>query len=583
MSKLRNRLTLTYILLMGVALISLAFFITNLIERAYVDAVGNRLVKEANFIIKQIERENDHELNQLVKEYAKELNVRITVIDNEGNVLADTDYNSSEMENHGTRPEIVSAFEGKVGKEIRYSKSLGMEMLYIAIPITGEVQGVIRLSIPSKEISLSIEAIWYTLIFGLLILFVIILIISNRIAFMITQPIESITKIAKKITKGDYGERAQIKSHDEIGQLGLALNQMADSLKKQIDVIHENERKLSTVLNNMANGVILVDQKGIIMLANPAIEWLLGDSVKDIIGKNHQEAGRNSSLSELIERSLKNGESLHTEIEILNPRRRFLASSLAPIIDSYGKVNGVVAVLNDITKLKRLENMRTEFVANVSHELRTPVTAIKGFTETLLDGALEDEETSKAFLQIIYKESDRLHRLINDLLDLSKIELNQEVLNYSRVNVTKLMESVIETFQPKTAKLGLAIEHKLNSISAEVDEDRIKQVIINLINNAVTYTTKGKITIELTSYKEHSFRIIIKDTGIGIPKKDIPRIFERFYRVDKARSRDSGGTGLGLAIVKHIIESHQGFIQVESEIGKGSSFTITLPMQKKEQ
>ncbi len=585
MNKLRYRLTLTYIILIGVAFISLAFFLTNLIERAYIDAVGNRLAKEANFIIKQIERDNSiiteesNLLNQLVKDYSKELNIRITIIDMKGNVLADTDYYYLEMDNHGSRPEIVDAVSGKIGKEIRYSNSLGMEMLYIAIPIKGEFSGVVRLSIPSKEISTSIETIWYSLIFGLVFLFIIIIVISNKMAYMITLPIENITKIAKKITNGDYSARALIKSQDEIGQLAVALNQMANSLKKQIDVIHESERNLSTVLNNMAHGVILIDQQGIIKLANPAIEWLLGDSIVDIVGKYHMEAGENDSLSELIERSLKTGESLHTEIAIKYPVRKFLATNLAPIIDENGKVNGVVAVLNDITKLKRLENMRTSFVANVSHELRTPVTAIKGFTETLLDGELEDEETSKAFLQIIYKESDRLHRLINDLLDLSKIELNQDILNYSKVNVKKLMESVIETFRPQIVKRGLAIEEKLSEVTADLDEDRIKQVMINLINNALTYTTKGKITIYLVDQEDY-VKIIVRDTGIGIPKNEIARIFERFYRVDKARSRDSGGTGLGLAIVKHIIESHQGFIQVESEVGVGTSFTIIIPKHK---
>ncbi|WP_069797740.1 two-component system histidine kinase PnpS [Tepidibacillus sp. HK-1] len=590
MKKIRNRLTLTFTLLIGISLLSLGFFLTNLIDKIYLNALGDRLVKEANLTKDMISWEIGSKeglvlFQQLANNTSKELNTRITFIDKNGLVLADSKYDKNKMDNHANRPEVQTSLNGKIGKAIRYSHTLGMEMLYTSVPImkNNQIIGVVRLSLPVNEIKASLESFWYSLVIGLFIVFLITILISYRISNKITKPIEDMTEIAKRITNKDYSARIHLNSNDEIGQLGIAINLMADSLNNQIMTIHENEKKITTVLNNMANGVLLVDKSGKIILANPAIEWLLGEQIEQIIGKYHIEAGQNYALSELIERSLNTGESIHAEISIQYPIKKYLDCHLAPIYDAKGQINGVVSVLHDITKLKHLENMRTEFIANVSHELRTPITAVKGFAETLLDGALKDEETSRAFLQIIYNESERLHRLISDLLDLSKIELNQNLLNYSTVDLRELIHSTIETFKPQAVKKQLYIVKELDDIHAEVDGDRIRQVIINLLTNAMAYTpANGSIKVTLKAFKPEQIKITVEDTGIGIPKKSLSRIFERFYRVDKARSRESGGTGLGLAIVKHIVESHEGYIQVESEVQKGTKFAIILPKYKKE-
>ncbi|TCS83566.1 two-component system histidine kinase PnpS [Tepidibacillus fermentans] len=587
MNKLKTRLTLTYIILIGIFVVGLGIFLTKLIEDTYIDAIGDRLTKESTLLGEEISwAMNFAETTALRKDATRikeKLNARVTMIDIHGYVLAESDFDQKKMENHASRPEFKQALAGGVGKEIRYSRTLGMEMLYIASPVYYEkhLVGAIRLAIPFQEIKNSINYFWYSLVFSLTIVFLITIFISNQVATKITRPIEHITYIAKRITNRDYHARVQVHSKDEIGQLAAVINLMADSLQNQIEMIHENQSKLSTVLNNMTSGIILVDRKGKIILANPALEWLLGVKVEELVGKYHMEVGHNYLLSELIERSLNTGESIRTEIDTYYPTKKSLDSSLAPIHDAKGEINGVVAVLHDITKLKNLENMRKEFVANVSHELRTPITAVRGFAETLLDGAMKDEEICKSFLQIIYKESDRLHRLIHDLLDLSKIEFNQDLLKYTLVDLKPFIESTIEMVRPEALKKELTIIEELNPIQAEVDEDRIRQVVINLLTNAIAYTPpKGTITIRLYEDSEEIFTIEVEDTGIGIPKKSLPRIFERFYRVDKARSRESGGTGLGLAIVKHIVESHSGNIRVESEVQKGTKFSILLPKKR---
>lgn len=585
MKKLSYKLTLIMTLIIGLSVLILGLFLSNLIEDIYIEALGNRLEEEANMIkaivIKEDLSTNNHQIEMISKEMGKQLSTRITIIDKDGNVLADSEYDRGKMETHNNRPEILAAYTGDIGKEIRYSETLGIEMLYVASPIyddNNNIEGVIRLSLPLKAIKESIRNFWYILILGLTVIFVITFIITYRVTAKITKPIENITKLARRITKHQYEERVMIDRNDEIGQLGKAINLMADSLEEQMTTIFENEKKLMTVLNNMSSGVILLDNNGKIMLANPAIEQLLGVSLKEIVGKQHNEVGKQDSISELIYKVVATGETVHAEIGVYYPTKKYFNSSVVPILDVKGAISEILVVLHDITKIKKLENMRTEFVASVSHELRTPITSVKGFAETLLDGSIKDRETEQQFIQIIYNESDRLHRLIVDLLDLSKIELNKEILKIERIDIKELLLSTIEVLKPSINKQKITILTELDSVYAEVDEDRIKQVIINLITNAITYTAEnGKIYLRLKELDENRIKIEVEDTGIGIPKQSLSRVFERFYRVDKDRSRESGGTGLGLAIAKHIIESHEGNIQVESEVGIGTRFTIILP------
>jgi len=588
MKKMRNRLVIIFTLIITIFAFILGIFFIELIEKIYIDALTNRLEKEANLIHMVLGTEEgriqgNHAIDHLVNSMGEQLETRITIIDLQGKVLADSQYDKNLMENHGDRPEVKAAFSGKTGKEIRYSDTLGFDMQYLAIPMKQNDQMIeaVRVALSLEEIKTSLTSFWYRLIWGLFILFLITILISFRISNKITKPLEQMTVIAKKITRKDYSERFQINRNDEVGQLGKAMNIMAESLENQMQTIQENEKKLTTVLNNMSSGIILVDQKGTIILTNPALEYLIGEQAHQIIGKKHDDVGKETVISELIEKSLNTGQSFHTEIGIYQPTKKYLNTNIAPIIDDQ-HVIGVLVVLHDITRMKQLEKMRTEFVASVSHELRTPITAIKGFAETLMEGSVKEEETRQSFYTIIYKESDRLHRLINDLLDLSKIELNKDILKYSTTNLKALIESTINTMIPQAEKKKIIMKQELSSVIADVDEDRIKQVMINLLTNAIAYTPEnGQIFIRLQALNQEQVKIEVEDTGIGIPEKNLPRIFERFYRVDKARSRESGGTGLGLAIVKHIVESHGGNIQVKSQVNAGTRFIIMLPKLKK--
>ncbi len=418
------------------------------------------------------------------------------------------------------------------------------------------------------------------LVFSLLLFLIGIIIVSN-ILKKVFYRIEKIKEKTVSIVKQN-NYFTEIKERDEIDQLKAAVDSMAESLNIQINTMNIQKQQLFTVLNNMNSGVILIGKSHRIILVNAAIEKILNEKSSNLIGKLHSEAGQSFGLSELIDKTLKTGESIQQEINIYYPSEKIIDVHIGPIINEKDEIYGVVSVLYDITHTKRLEKIRREFVANVSHELRTPVTAIKGFTETLLDGDLADKETLKSFLEIIKKEADRLHRLIGDLLDLSKIEANKEVLTFQEVKIVSLIEETLDILEKQITDAELKVIRSLSEeFTSFIDRDRMQQVFINLLTNAISYTPKGgEIKIEVTKSPEY-WQFIITDTGIGIPAKYIPRIFERFYRVDKARSRQSGGTGLGLAIVKHIVEAHNGTIQVESEVGIGSKFIISIPFTHK--
>lgn len=355
---------------------------------------------------------------------------------------------------------------------------------------------------------------------------------------------------------------------------------MASSLEQQMYEISENQQRLAGVLTNMTSGVIFISEQRRIMLVNPAVEKLLGTAGHEIVGKLHIEAGKSFGLSQYIDRCLDRSEKFRQEVHIYYPQERILDVNFAPYINFKGESRGVVVVLHDITDIRRLEKMRSEFVANVSHELRTPITSIKGFTETLLEGAMQDEETCRNFLQIISDESERLYRMIRDILDLSKIEQKRIPLHLSQVHLQDLISSAVAIMhdQAQRKELTITLPSPKPDIWLMTDKDCLQQIILNLLTNAIAYTPEGgKINVK-TEADSENITIQVMDTGIGIPEKELTRIFERFYRVDKARSRDSGGTGLGLAIVKHLVENLHGHISVESKEGRGTTFTVTLPL-----
>ncbi|MEX2105126.1 MAG: histidine kinase dimerization/phospho-acceptor domain-containing protein, partial [Bacilli bacterium] len=497
MRSVRLRLILFFnLLFVGFALF-FSIFLFKIVQDYYSETLTNRLIKETNLIADltstQLTLLSDNEaLGAYVNQLSDNMDARMTFIALDGRVLADSLEDETTMENHASRPEVKDAMNKKVGVSRRYSTTVDSEMIYVAVPImAGDVPYlIIRTSIPYREIQKTIQQnLWLPIGLTLIVVLLLIGLISSRIAGGISRPLEEMTKVAKAISNRDYQKRVEVHTNDEVGQLGEAINMMAQSLNEQIYYINENERRLKGVLDHMANGLLLIGVTGRIILVNPAIERLLGYKTKELLGKYHIEAGHSYILSQYIEKCMETGETIHEEVNIYYPLERILDANLAPIYNDKQEITGVLVVVHDITNIRRLERMRSEFVANVSHELRTPVTAVKGFAETLLDGALEDPETSRHFIEIIYQESDRLHRLISDILDLSKIESKRAPLEYTHFSLSSVITSTIVMMKGEAEKRGLKMmEDVREGVMVEADKDRVQQIIVNLLSNAIAYT-----------------------------------------------------------------------------------------------
>lgn len=556
----------------------------------HINALEDNMVRQMQLIAAKMEwRSGDIEglINYYTSE-AKELkkltDARLTFIRSDGVVIGDSDYDAHEMDNHLEREEVQVALANGIGRTVRPSETMDQRMVYVAIPVANASitePHVIRMAMSLVEVDQSIGRLTMVLIGGLILLFLFAALISYRIALGLTRPLDQITKVAKKIKNMDYRARVKVTKQNEIGELGVAINAMADSLEIQMERIKQNESQLESVLANMINGIVMIDAKGQILLMNRRAEEVLGFSARELVGRHFVEAKQQYELAQIIQESLDTRRHIREEIMFYFPEERLLELNLVPISQSGpGELGGVLLVLQDVSAIRRLERMRSEFVANVSHELKTPITAVKGFAETLLGGAVKDEETTRTFLQIIYDESERLNRLIGDILELSKIESRRVPLIFSPVELDSFISKTFRVLESEANQKGIQLHCKMEpGLFVEADEDRLRQIMMNLLSNGINYTPEGgSVSVIIDEPDNDHIRIVIKDTGIGIPKKDLPRIFERFYRVDKARSRSSGGTGLGLSIVKHLVELHKGTISVESNAEVGSTFIIELPI-----
>jgi two-component system phosphate regulon sensor histidine kinase PhoR len=597
MKKFRLKLTVTFIFLIGLSVLGSGILAAKILEESHIKELQQHLLREIKIILATIPWEQNQSEEQLISyfdaqaEYLGEhAGVRITFMNAEGVVLGDSNYAAAEMDNHLYREEIIAARDhGSFGYSVRYSDTLEQEMLNVASPvfIDGEIAGYLRLGMTLNKVEEAIYRLWIYIILGLLILFLAAALISYRIAKGMIKPLENIMEVAEQITDMNYKSRVEVRNKDDFGKLGEAINKMAYSLQLQMNRILENENRLMTVLENMVSGVIMIDREQRIVLVNRSAENILGFSSKELLGKQYDQSKQSLDLIQLVRECFEKRESIREEMTFYYPEERVLEINMVPLF-AHNEWAGIVIVMHDISPIRRLERMRSEFVANVSHELKTPIASVRGFAETLLAGAMDDKETAKSFLKIIYDESERLNRLISDILDLSKIESQRVSLQFSPVDMKHFVKTSIHMMKSEALKKDIDIEMDVSEgIFLEADEDRLRQIFINLISNGINYTPEGgrvKIKVEpvipSTGEEYDSLRISVTDTGIGIPKKDLPRIFERFYRVDKARSRVSGGTGLGLSIVKHLVELHKGSIEVQSEVGMGTRITIELPIMQ---
>ncbi|OGB94590.1 MAG: hypothetical protein A2Z31_09940 [candidate division NC10 bacterium RBG_16_65_8] len=531
---------------------------------------------------------------------------RVTVIAADGRVLADSEEPSRLLENHRDRPEVSAALQSGSGRAVRFSRSVNRDLVYFARSVPTAVSGplLLRLSVPLREVSegygefrrnfLAIAALSLLGALAIAILW----------ARGIARQLRRMVAFARGVSQGPMPDRLPVTSRDELADLAEALNSMAADLKDTLQRLEAEGRRSRTIMESMGEGLLVLDAHGKISLLNPAAEKLFGLDHRTALGQTSLEVIRSHELDDLVKAADRADAGTSAEITLVYPRRRTLAGTAVAMRDAQGLMRGTVVALRDITQLKRLEEIRMEFVVNVSHELRTPLTAIRGYAETLLGGGLADGENARKFLEIIHRHSERLGRLLNDLLELSNIELQRTALHLRAVSCADAARQGVALLAAEADTKGIqlvtAIPEDVPSVLA--DRDRLVQILVNLIDNAVKYTPQGgKVTVaarRLTAEAQvrrgagetdppppttsasrpiDAVEISVSDTGVGVPAKDLPRLTERFYRVDKARSRELGGTGLGLAIVKHLVAAHEGTLTIESRLGEGTQVRITFP------
>jgi two-component system, OmpR family, phosphate regulon sensor histidine kinase PhoR len=529
------------------------------------------------FTQEEFSTKDDYE--RFVNEYADKYNIRITIIDQEGDVHADSDI-TAHLENHSNREEVKRALNGESVSVSRYSKTMGKDYSYSAVPVENDnFKGVIRISLPLSRLeqlnSELFDSIGYAIAFCLITAIITAFIFTE----LITKPINEVSKAAARISNGDYNIKIYTRERAEVGRLAESFNVMAGNLKRNIDNLTWRNAELEAMLTSMKGGVVAIDDSNEVLFYNKSFVDIVKPDLNDLIGQSLYNVFRNASVFDAIDEVRENFNSVTKDGILLNGNLRNIRIIATPLGMEDMKYFGVLLIIEDVTQIKKLESIRSDFVSNVTHELKTPLTSIRGFIDTLKNGAIKEETVANKFLDIIDIEAERLYNLIQDILLLSEIESKREY-EVIPCDMNKSILGVIELLEYKLPdKVQVVFNPQPDLRPLFCNPDRMKQLFINLLDNAIKYTEQG--TISITCMEERDNLIIkIKDTGIGIGKEHLARIFERFYRVDKGRSRKQGGTGLGLSIVKHIVELYNGTINVDSSIGIGTEFTITLPYKQ---
>ena len=587
-SRIVVKLTLTLLGFVAICMVAAGLYLNRALEAFAVDALEARLVSAGRLLQDDARvlllRPAPAGVQAFVQRAAKPTGARVTLIALDGTVLGDSEVPETQLarlENHRDRPEVRGALGGEIGRDVRRSVSVDVPLLYIALPVRDgdRTIGVLRLALPLSVVTHSYARLHRVMFVGGLLALAVAAGIGIFVAGRVTRPVVEMEAIARRMSQGEYTARAPVRSVDELGALGRALNAMMAGLREKIDDLQEERAKATAILDGMVEGVIAVDAHEAIILMNERARAMFSVGPGRGEGKPLPEVIRNAELHELFRATRgAQGTPLHRELRLGHPVGRMLEVTAVPLRLGGGEA-GAVIVLHDVTALRRLERVRTEFVANVSHELRTPLTAIQGYLETLLGGALQERANARRFLEIAFRHTERLGRLLNDLTDLSNIELGKVSLRLAPVRLAEVVASVLDIVRPKAeaGRVGLIVDIEPSDLAAHADHDRLAQILINLVDNAVKYTRDGGwVTVRARPLDGGRVDVRVRDTGIGIPRGDLPRITERFYRVDKARSRELGGTGLGLAIVKHLVLAHGGDLEIASEEGEGTTVRFTL-------
>ena len=576
-----------FLIVIVAVLLAVVLYTSHFFRILYYNQVANDLQIRAEIIKKQIEpmlKSGDFtEIDNLCKSLGKAGASRITIILPDGQVIGDSDENPEKMKNHSDRPEFKTAIKGDLGKSARFSDTLGKNMMYLAIPIRQDSKtiAVVRTSVPVTLIDNELTNLHKKIFWAGIIIAICAAAASWAVSKRLTRPIEQMTETARNFASGNFDHRLSIPDTTELAELANTLNEMAYQLADRIETITRDKNETQAILSSMIEGVLAVDYEGHIVSINNAAAELLKIDKDAAHGKNIEGIVRNPEFIEFVKNILTEKQPAEADIALTNNGGHFLRLHGTALADSKEQKTGAVIVLHDITRIRQLEEVRRDFVANVSHELKTPITSIKGFVETLLEGVVKDPVQIQRFLNIIAKHSDRLDAIINDLLALSRLEEDDEKrkLSFEEHHLKPVLASAIELSKVKAEQKNITVELACGEeITAKINSALIEQAVINLVDNAVKYSPENSTVIVNAQKKPDEIAITVIDQGCGIEKQHLPRIFERFYVVDKARSRKLGGTGLGLAIVKHISGVHGGCVTVESSPGQGCSFTIHLPI-----
>lgn len=583
------RLYPSYLLVVIFSLLTVGIFTLTETEDFYLKQMQNDLEARARLLegeifrlisaIRQGDSSAKAETDALCKNAGKRSATRITVILPSGQVIGDSKENPEEMDRHSDRPEIVKAIRGETGMFIRFSETLEKQMMYVAVPLWVENRAlcIIRTSIPLDIVNEKLGSIQQRSMGMALLVAIGAAVICFYISRRISRPIEEMRKGAEEYAAGNLTYRLPTPKSQEMVMLARAMNRMASDLNGRIQTVIRQRNELEAVLSSMREGVLALDTDEKVISINRAAAKLFLRSPEKLMGKIVQEVVRNTDFHLFVRNALEGAASEERDIVFYQDKKRIVSTNSSPLLDAKGERMGVLIVLHDVTRLRRLENMRRDFAANVSHEIKTPLTAIKGFVETLRSGTVEKAEDSEKFLGIIENHVNRLSLIIDDLMKLSEIE-QKGLMELQKGSLQPLISNAVETCRPLADEKQIRLEWECKkNPEAKMNAAFLEQAVMNLVDNAVKYSPEQS-TVRVSAEKtEKEILIRVQDQGIGIPREHLPRLFERFYRVDKSRSRKAGGTGLGLAIVKHIALSHGGYVTVQSRMGEGSVFEIHLP------
>jgi two-component system, OmpR family, phosphate regulon sensor histidine kinase PhoR len=566
------KLFAAFLLVIAAATVTLDFTVRRAWKASLEQEIERAMVEKTRLFAHRVENERDLALQQLVTEEAAAGNARATVIDPKGKVLADSQADAETMENHAGRPEFAAALRGQIGMSQRLSHTVGIPFLYVAAPVQ---RGAVRMAYPLSSVQQTTAKVRRSLLIGSATALAVAMLLAGSIAQLVARRLRRIVVFAERIAAGELSARIAESPSDEIATVAAALDRTARNLEESFAAVETSRQQLETLLNSMQEAVIAVGPDGKALWVNGRMQRLVGSGVR--IGAPVVQTVRDPSFLAAVESAMARKDVCVTRATALLPGRVFQVTA-APMPPS-----GAVAVLHDLTDVERVEKTRRDFIANVSHELRTPLTSVQGYAETLLDSPAADSAASREFLEIIVKNAARMSRLTEDLLVLARVESGEHRFDVRPVSASDLLKDACVTLAVAAREAGM--ELRISESASETvlaDSEGVHQVLANLIRNALAYAPEGgRIEIGARA-RDQRVEFFVRDFGSGIASEHLPRLFERFYRVDKARSRDSGGTGLGLAIVKHIVLAHGGDVRAESQLGRGSTFYFTMPLAQAE-